>query len=152
MRRLNYVLYVIQISIRPVWSESSLASWRKLGSLATHWAYSKDSDQTGWMPGLIWVFTGCTCHFVVFVWRLIWCIAFHWHILFISVPGVKIPEIIVETSGSLVHLNWTVEAGIEPTGFTVFWCKRDRGNCNVSDLSFISAKLSICYIKNHGTM
>ena len=30
--------------IHPVWSESSLAAWRKLGSLATHWAYSEDSD------------------------------------------------------------------------------------------------------------
>ena len=32
--------------IRPVWSESSLSQWRKLGSLATHWAHSEDSDQT----------------------------------------------------------------------------------------------------------
>ena len=46
--------------IRPVWSESSLSAWRKLGSLATHWAHSEDSDQTGRMPRLIWVFTGCT--------------------------------------------------------------------------------------------
>ena len=41
---------------RPVWSESSLSAWRKLGSLVTHWAYSEDSDQTGWLPRLIWVF------------------------------------------------------------------------------------------------
>ena len=27
---------------RPVWSESSLSAWRKLGSLTTHWAHSKD--------------------------------------------------------------------------------------------------------------
>ena len=34
---------------------------------------SEDSDQTGWMPRLIWVFAGCTCHFVDFVMRrLIW--------------------------------------------------------------------------------
>ena len=33
--------------IRPVWSESSLSAWRTLGSLATHWAHSEDSDQTG---------------------------------------------------------------------------------------------------------
>ena len=25
-------------------------------NLATHWAHSEDSDQTGWMPRLIWVF------------------------------------------------------------------------------------------------
>ena len=32
----------ISLGIRPVWSESSLSAWRKLGSLATHWAHSKD--------------------------------------------------------------------------------------------------------------
>ena len=51
----------------PVWSESSLYAWRKLGSLATHRAHSEDSDQTGRMPRLIWVFAGRTCHFVGFV-------------------------------------------------------------------------------------
>ena len=40
----------ISLGIRPVWSESSLSAWRKLGSLATHWAHSEDSDQTGHMP------------------------------------------------------------------------------------------------------
>ena len=29
---------------RAVWSESSLSAWRKLGSLATHWAHSEDAD------------------------------------------------------------------------------------------------------------
>ena len=33
----------ISLGIRLVWSESSLSAWRKLGSLATHWA-----------PRLIW--------------------------------------------------------------------------------------------------
>ena len=33
-------------TIRPVWSESSLSAWRNLGSLATRWAHSEDSDQT----------------------------------------------------------------------------------------------------------
>ena len=34
----------VQISrgICPVWSESSLSAWRKLGSSATHWAHSED--------------------------------------------------------------------------------------------------------------
>ena len=50
----------IILCIRPVWSESSLSAWRKLGSLATHWAHSEDSDQTGRMPGLIWIFAGRT--------------------------------------------------------------------------------------------
>ena len=33
--------------IRPVWSESSLSAWRKLGSLATNWAHSEDGCP-GW--------------------------------------------------------------------------------------------------------
>ena len=57
----------ISLDIRPVWSKSSLSAWRKLGSLATHWEQSEDSDQTGRMPRLIWVFAGRTCHFVGFV-------------------------------------------------------------------------------------
>ena len=41
--------------------QSSLSAQRKLGSLATHWAHSEDSHQTGHMPRLIWVSAGCTC-------------------------------------------------------------------------------------------
>ena len=64
----------ISLGIRPVWSESSLSAWRKLGSWATHWAHSEDSDQTGRMPRLIWVFAGRTYHLVGFVMRrLIGC-------------------------------------------------------------------------------
>ena len=55
----------ISLGICPVWSESSLSAWRKLGPLATHWAHSEDSDQTGWMPRLIWVFAGCTATLLV---------------------------------------------------------------------------------------
>ena len=57
----------ISMGICPVWSESSLSAWRKLGSLAFHWAHSKDSDQTGQMPRLICVFAGCNNHFVGFL-------------------------------------------------------------------------------------
>ena len=55
----------ISLGIRPIWSESSLSAWRKLGSLATHWAHSEDSDQTGWIPRLIWVFAGRTATLLV---------------------------------------------------------------------------------------
>ena len=37
----------ISLGICPVWTESSLSAWRKLGSLATLCAHSEDSDQTG---------------------------------------------------------------------------------------------------------
>ena len=36
---------------------------------ATHWAHCEDSDQTGRMPKLIWVFAGHAGHFVGFVMR-----------------------------------------------------------------------------------
>ena len=54
-----------QRRLRSAWAsiqsdQSSLSAWRKLWSLATHWARSEDSDQTGWMPRLIWVFAGRT--------------------------------------------------------------------------------------------
>ena len=55
----------ISLGIRPVWSESWLSAWRKPGSLATHWAHSEDSDQTGRMPRLIWVFAGRTVTLLV---------------------------------------------------------------------------------------
>ena len=50
----------ISLGIRPVWSESSLSAWRKLGSSATHLTHSEDSDQTGRMLRLIWVLAGRT--------------------------------------------------------------------------------------------
>ena len=63
----------ISLGIRLVWSESSLSTWRIIGSLATHWAHSEDSDQTGRMPRLIWGFAGSTCHFVGFVMMWLKC-------------------------------------------------------------------------------
>ena len=57
----------ISLGIRPVWSESSLcAQWVAKGPRFLH-ADSKDSDQTGWMPRLIWVFAGRTCYLDCFV-------------------------------------------------------------------------------------
>ena len=73
----------IRLGIRPVWSESSLSARSKLGSLATHWAHSEDSDQTGHMSRLIWVFAGRTVSLLVLrevtnidlhvmTWRSVW--------------------------------------------------------------------------------
>ena len=59
----------ISLGKRPVWSESSLSAWRKLGSLPTHWVHSEDSDQTGRMPRLIWVFAGRTLTLLVLTYR-----------------------------------------------------------------------------------
>ena len=58
----------IYLGIKPVRLESLLSARRKLGSLATHWAHSEDSDQTGWMPRLIWVSAGRTVILLVLSW------------------------------------------------------------------------------------
>ena len=58
----------ISLGIHPVWLESLLSAWRKLGSLATHWAHSEGSDQTGRMPRLIWVFAGRIVILLVLSW------------------------------------------------------------------------------------
>ena len=36
----------ISLGIRPVWSESSLSAWRKVGTLATHWTHSEGSEMS----------------------------------------------------------------------------------------------------------
>ena len=63
----------ISLGIHPVWTESSLcAQWTAKDPSFLH-KNSEDSDQTGRMPRLIWVFPGHTCHCVGFVMRrLIW--------------------------------------------------------------------------------
>ena len=59
----------ISLSIRPVWSESSLCAQQVAKDPSFLRADSEDSDQTGQMPRLIWVFAGRTFHFVGFVTR-----------------------------------------------------------------------------------
>ena len=63
-----------QRRLRSAWAsaQSSMSAWRKLGPSATHWVHSEDSDQTGRMPRLIWVFAGRT----VIVLVLSWCGSF----------------------------------------------------------------------------
>ena len=63
----------ISLGIHPVWTESSLSAWRKLGSLATHWAHSKDSVQMGRMPRLIWVLESSLS-----AWKKLGSLATHW--------------------------------------------------------------------------
>ena len=59
----------ISLGICPVWLEPSLcAQWVAKDRSFLH-TDSEDSDQTGRMPRLIWVFAGRTCHFVGFVMR-----------------------------------------------------------------------------------
>ena len=56
----------ISLGIRPVWSESSLSTWRNLGCLATHWVHSE--DWSDWVDAqadlsLCWTHSFCWfCH------------------------------------------------------------------------------------------
>ena len=50
----------ISLGIRPVWSESSLCTPWVAKNPSFLYADSEDSNQTGRMPRLIWVFAGCT--------------------------------------------------------------------------------------------
>ena len=61
----------ISLGIRLVWSESLLSAWRKLGSLATHWVHSEDSDHQA-DQSLRWVHS----NFVGFVMRRLICKAY----------------------------------------------------------------------------
>ena len=59
----------ISLGIRSVWSESSLCTQWVAEDPSFLCADSEDSDQTRRITRLIWVFVGCTCHFVGFVMR-----------------------------------------------------------------------------------
>ena len=60
----------IILGICRVWSEPLLCAQWVAKDPCFLQMDSKVSDQTGWMPRLIWVFTGCTGHFVGFVVEL----------------------------------------------------------------------------------
>ena len=73
----------ISLGIRPVWSESSLSAWRKLGSLATHWVHSQDSDQTAqadlsfrWAHRSFCWFCHEAAHFTCWKWGFDPCLLF----------------------------------------------------------------------------
>ena len=59
----------ISLSIRPVWSATSLCAQWVANDLSFLYADSKDSDQTGRMPRLIWVFAGRTLILLVLTCR-----------------------------------------------------------------------------------
>ena len=83
----------ISLGIRPVWSESYLyAQWVAKDPRFPH-ADGEDSDQTGWMPRLIWVFARCTsfcwfCHAAAQMINIrhtllellaaVWCLSLQW--------------------------------------------------------------------------
>ena len=57
----------ISLGIRPVWSESSLFTWRNTGPLTTYWAHSE--DWSDWVDAQVDQSLLGTHHFVGFVVR-----------------------------------------------------------------------------------
>ena len=56
-----------QRRLRSAWASATWSCPHE-ESLATHWTHSEDSDQTGRMPRLIWVFAGRTVLLFVLSW------------------------------------------------------------------------------------
>ena len=77
--------------LRSAWAstqsdQSLLTTWRKLGSLDTHWTHREDSDHTGWMPRLIRVFAGRTVILLVMSeWSFdaVVLVTFNWTIIIV---------------------------------------------------------------------
>ena len=59
----------VQRRLRSVWaSAQSDHSLLYLHEESSHWVHREDTDQTGRMPRLIWVFAGCTATLLLFSW------------------------------------------------------------------------------------
>ena len=98
------VKYQISLGIRPVWSESVQCTQWVAEDPMFLYADSEDSDQTGWMPMLIWVFAGHQGYFAGFVMRWFKC----WNDQY---------QIARLGNGQLVHCRCTIE-----NQFDLSWC------------------------------
>ena len=132
----------ISLSIRPVWSEYSLSAWRKLWSLATHWAYSEDSDQTGRMPRLIWVFAGRTVILLVLSWgsfyKDVWKEV--WKLFWLRFAGSI-------TYSVNVH-NWTASCQNQQNGM----CVQRRLRIIMQSLLGKRSKSLHCFLSTRGSL
>ena len=89
-----------QRRLRSAWASTKCAQWVAKDPSFLH-ADSEDSDQTGRMPGLMWVFAGRTCHFFGFVMRRLiclseshcWCLYLSPHFLMIMCLSLRFPYI-----------------------------------------------------------
>ena len=74
-------------------------------------ADSEESDQTGWMPRLIWVFAGRTCHFVGFVMKQLKCNFSHcWFRVYeVSLICAYVTHIFPMKISLFLHLWYTLD-------------------------------------------
>ena len=88
--------------------QSSLcAQWVAKDQSFLH-AHSEASDQTGWMPRLIWVFPGRRCHFVGFVMRWLTYVQF-WSCIYKhdgQISHAKIKTILIHLLFNSEDTSW----------------------------------------------
>ena len=70
--QLQVDMYILNLRIHTVWSESQFYAKRNVLVISTHTATIKDSDHTARMVRLIWAFNGWICQLVPFYGH--WCI------------------------------------------------------------------------------
>ena len=110
----------ISLGIHPVWSESSLSTqWVAKDSSFLH----ADSED-GWMPRLIWVFTGHTNHFVSFVIQRLIC--FEWRNSGTGYEWIRVNDGLW-ISASLQCYKWKVNMFKQATSFLSIYCKTPFG-------------------------
>ena len=103
----------ISLGIRPVWSESSLSTWRRFRRLATHKALRQDSDQTVQMPRLIWIFAGAQIIlFVLYdrktcwlIWVFVAQLTYDIYVIPLFSPGVQ--DFVMERNQNLLDNLWS---------------------------------------------
>ena len=113
---------------------------RVKASLSFLHADIEDSDQTERMPRLIWVFAGCTCHFLGFVvgrlksWRSWRHIQMLWSLVHVSLSGYIYIYIYIYIFFFFIE-NWSYWLSWGKVVFC-FWkrrCDRLSTICNVDD-------------------
>ena len=105
----------ISLGIRPVWSESSLCTQWVFKDPNFLKANREDSNQTGRMSRLIWIFAGRTCHFVGFVMRrFVYELTLFLCILLMCKLGRIIPRLKKDPLG-LYNLVYVCFTGVYPS-------------------------------------
>ena len=78
-------------------NKSLLPTWKRFSFKATHNVHSEDSDQNGWMPGLIWAIAGHTYHLSQLM--RFWYLSHRWPAKAQAAFAVRTHEVWKQTKG-----------------------------------------------------
>ena len=145
----------ISLGIHAVWSKSLLSAWGKLGILDCPLPI-EDSDQTGRMRMLIWIFVWCTCSKVCFLtFRLIfsvitktWLYNFdplkpHFYIVKLGFTGVYIFLFLLENIDCWYSLEPPRQGGSNEYPQYMFWAEMKISEILSENFQFLVVKFSI---------